>query len=139
MDNTRQIIDYAYNDQGTELRSALYAEIHDRVMSHFEAKKMEIARNLITQEEKEEDEDEGHEDEAEDKKMMKKMIKKELAKEEIDDEDEWEEEEEEEDDEDLTLEDFSVEELLDFMVTEEYAQLDEQSKTTLRDYIKYNK
>lgn len=36
----------------------------------------------------------------------------------------------------LTLEDFSIEELEDFMVSEEFEQLDELSKQTLGSYIK---
>lgn len=51
MSNTRAIIDYAMDDNGKELRSALYAEIHDRVMGHIEAKKIELAGGVITQEE----------------------------------------------------------------------------------------
>ena len=38
--------------------------------------------------------------------------------------------------EDLTLEDFSVEELEEYMVSEEFEQLDEVSKETLKSYIK---
>ena len=49
--NTRNIIDFAYNDQGSEMRDALYAEIQDRVHSHIEMKKQEIAHGLVTQEE----------------------------------------------------------------------------------------
>ena len=45
--DTRPIIDYAQNDNGVEFRNALYASIHDRVASHIEAKKQEIAQNLI--------------------------------------------------------------------------------------------
>lgn len=51
MSNTRAIIDYAMDDNGKELRSALYAEIHDKVMSHIEAKKIELAGGMVTQEE----------------------------------------------------------------------------------------
>jgi hypothetical protein len=46
--DTRPIIDYAQDDNGVEFRNALYASIHDRVASHIEAKKQEIAQNLIT-------------------------------------------------------------------------------------------
>lgn len=47
--DTRQIIDYAANEQGAEMRDALYSAIHDRVSAHIEAKKQEIAHNLIAQ------------------------------------------------------------------------------------------
>ena len=45
--DTRQIIDFAQEDNGVEFRNALYANIHDRVAAHIEAKKQEIAQNLI--------------------------------------------------------------------------------------------
>ena len=48
MTDARKIIDYAYDDNGKEVRDALYSAIHDRVAAHFEAKKEEIARNLIS-------------------------------------------------------------------------------------------
>ena len=46
--DTRQIIDFAQEDNGVEFRNALYANIHDRVAAHIEAKKQEIAQNLIS-------------------------------------------------------------------------------------------
>lgn len=53
MADTRQIIDYAAQDNAKEMRDALYADIHDRVMNHIDAKKQEIAQNLIRQPEQE--------------------------------------------------------------------------------------
>ena len=50
MDNTRTIIDYAQNEQGAEVRDALYSAIHDKVMAHIDAHKKEIAQNLIAPE-----------------------------------------------------------------------------------------
>ena len=44
----RQIIDYAQEDNGVEFRNALYASIHDKITAHIDAKKQEIAQNLIT-------------------------------------------------------------------------------------------
>jgi hypothetical protein len=49
-DTTRQIIDYAYDDNATEMRSALYAAIHDKVTAHIQSHKQEIAKNLIAPE-----------------------------------------------------------------------------------------
>jgi len=46
-DATRQIIDFAQDDNGVEFRNALYSAIHDRVADHIEAKKQEIAHSLI--------------------------------------------------------------------------------------------
>ena len=45
--DTRQIIDYAQEDNGVAFRDALYAGIHDRVSAHIEAKKQENAQTLI--------------------------------------------------------------------------------------------
>jgi hypothetical protein len=45
--DTRQIIDYAANDNAKEMRDALYSGIHDRVMQHIDAKKVEVARNIL--------------------------------------------------------------------------------------------
>ena len=44
---TRDIIDYAYDDNGTEFRAALYASISDKVNAHLEAQKQRIAQNLV--------------------------------------------------------------------------------------------
>jgi hypothetical protein len=56
--DTRSIIDYAQEDNGVEFRNALYASIHDRVASHIEAKKQEIAQNLIAPKAEEQQESE---------------------------------------------------------------------------------
>ena len=45
--STKQIIDYAMDDNGAEFRKELYASIHDKVTAHIEAKKQEIAGNLL--------------------------------------------------------------------------------------------
>jgi len=52
-DTTRNLIDYAAQDDAVNFRAELYAAIHDRVTAHIEAKKQEIAQGLVTQEEKE--------------------------------------------------------------------------------------
>lgn len=46
---TRQIIDYAENDQALEMRNAFYSALQDKVMAHIEAKKMEVAKTMFTQ------------------------------------------------------------------------------------------
>jgi hypothetical protein len=48
---TRQLIDYASQDDGAKFREALYASIHDKVSAHIDAKKMEVAKNLIAPQE----------------------------------------------------------------------------------------
>ena len=57
-ENTRAIIDFAYDDNGKEFRDALYAEISDRVLSHIEAHKQQIAQSLINPGEEEFDDEE---------------------------------------------------------------------------------
>lgn len=44
---TRAIIDYAAHDDPNGFRDALYGEIMDRVNSHIEAHKQEVARSMI--------------------------------------------------------------------------------------------
>ena len=51
----RDLIDYAEQDDGVNFRSAMYADIHDKVTAHIEAKKHEIAQNLMSTEESVED------------------------------------------------------------------------------------
>ena len=43
----RNIIDYAQEDNAVDFRNALYASIHDKVTAHIEAKKQEVAQNLL--------------------------------------------------------------------------------------------
>jgi len=93
-DTTRNLIDYAAQDDAVNFRAALYSAIHDRVTAHIEAKKQEIAQGLVTQEEKEmkhkmmKKEDETHHMKKEEEKpkhgmheeedeMKKKMMNKE--------------------------------------------------------------
>ena len=47
MENTRAIIDYAYDDNAKEMRDALYNDIQNRVMAHLDVKKQEIAQNML--------------------------------------------------------------------------------------------
>ena len=49
--STKNIIDYAMDGDAIKFREQLYGAIHDRVSSHIEAKKQEVARNLIGQQE----------------------------------------------------------------------------------------
>ena len=83
--NTRQIIDFAADDDAKGMREALYADIYDRVANAFEGKKQELAHNLMgmplsTEEVQidEKEKEEGHEDEPEDKEMCKDVAKKEV-------------------------------------------------------------
>jgi hypothetical protein len=58
----RQIIDFAQEDNGVEFRNALYASIHDKLTAHIDAKKQEIAQNLISPEVEDESEQEEQQD-----------------------------------------------------------------------------
>ena len=52
-EQTRTIIDYAYDDNAKDMRDSLYAAIHDKVTAHIEAHKKDIAQNLIAPETRE--------------------------------------------------------------------------------------
>jgi hypothetical protein len=47
LDKARAILDYAAQDNATAMRDVMYSAIQDRVMAHIEAKKQEVALNLI--------------------------------------------------------------------------------------------
>lgn len=48
MTDTRQLVDFAADQDGVNFRDALYSSIHDKVTAHIEAKKQEVAQSLIT-------------------------------------------------------------------------------------------
>jgi len=48
-ETTRAIVDYAEDGNATEMRDALYSAIQNRVMSHIEAHKEQLAKNLFNQ------------------------------------------------------------------------------------------
>ena len=54
---TRQIIDFAQDQNGVEFRDALYSAIHDKVSAHIEAKKQESAQTLVAPMEQESPQD----------------------------------------------------------------------------------
>ena len=54
--DTRQIIDYAVDDNAKEMRDALYTSIADRVSAHLEAHKQQIAQTMFKAEEPEQQE-----------------------------------------------------------------------------------
>lgn len=56
-EQTRAIVDYAEDGKATEMRDALYSAIQDRVMSHIEAHKEQLAKNLFAQPQEAEVED----------------------------------------------------------------------------------
>lgn len=63
-EDTKNLIDYAYQDNGTAFRDSLYNAIHDKVSAHIESKKQEIAAGLMGQqeeaiEESKDDDDDG--------------------------------------------------------------------------------
>ena len=45
--STRNIIDYAMDDNGIEFRNALYDNIHKKVSAHFELAKQTMAQNML--------------------------------------------------------------------------------------------
>lgn len=46
-EQAKAIIDYAYNDEGKEMRDAVYQAIQDKVMAHIDAQKQEVAQTLL--------------------------------------------------------------------------------------------
>ena len=62
MSDTRKLIDFAHDQNGSEFRDALYSAIHDKVTAHIDAKRAEIAQTLITQQEEEVEYDEDDEE-----------------------------------------------------------------------------
>lgn len=48
-DTTRQIIDYAEQDQASEMRGAFYAELQNKIMSHIEDQKIRVAQSMFKQ------------------------------------------------------------------------------------------
>jgi basic membrane lipoprotein Med (substrate-binding protein (PBP1-ABC) superfamily) len=56
--STKNIIDYAMNDDGVKFREELYGAIHDKVSAHIEAAKQAIAQNLIDVQDESEEETE---------------------------------------------------------------------------------
>jgi hypothetical protein len=63
MDKAKAIIDYAAQDNATAMRDAMYASLQDKVMAHIEAKKQEVAMNLISPQQDEDEYDDEIEDE----------------------------------------------------------------------------
>jgi hypothetical protein len=51
--STRNIIDYAMDDNGIKFREALYASIHDKVSAHIEDKMKELSKNIVNEPEEE--------------------------------------------------------------------------------------
>lgn len=47
MENTRAIIDYAFDDNAKDMRDVLYSDIQNRVMAHLDAQKQQIAQNIL--------------------------------------------------------------------------------------------
>jgi hypothetical protein len=94
--DTRQIIDYAADDNAKDMRESLYASIYDRVTSAIEMKRQEVGASMFNLPlSTEETEFEG-----------------------------------------FNLEDYSIEDLEEFVMSEDFEQLDELSKSTLKSYVK---
>ena len=44
---TKQIVDYADEDNAMEMRNAFYDELQSRIMAHIEDKKIEVAQAMF--------------------------------------------------------------------------------------------
>ena len=49
--STRNLIDYAMDEDGVKFREELYGAIHDKVSAHLAAAKQAVAQNFIPPEE----------------------------------------------------------------------------------------
>lgn len=47
-ENINSVVDCAFNDNAVGMRDALYNAINDKVFAAIEARKQEVARNLIS-------------------------------------------------------------------------------------------
>ena len=52
---TRQIVDYAEEDNAMEMRNAFYNELQNKIMAHIENKKLEVAQSMFNQHQPEEE------------------------------------------------------------------------------------
>ena len=59
---TRAIVNYADEDNAMEMRNAFYAELQNKVMSHIENKKIEVAQSMFNKPEEETSEVESTEE-----------------------------------------------------------------------------
>jgi hypothetical protein len=64
-EQTRAIIDYAEDGNATEMRSALYSAIQDKVMAHIENHKEQLAKTLFNQPQEVESETEAEVEDSE--------------------------------------------------------------------------
>lgn len=52
-ENLKAVVDYAFTDNATQMRDALYNEINDKIFGALEQRKQELARSLISPEHQE--------------------------------------------------------------------------------------
>lgn len=108
--STRDLIDAIESGSATDIQTAFEGEMASRIAERLDTMRQEVSKDMFN----------------EARKMSSKMA-----------EDEHEDEDEEDEDEDeLKLEDYSLEEIEDFMMSEDFEQLDELSKRTLGSYVK---
>lgn len=107
--STRDLIDAIESGSATDIQTAFEGEMASRIAERLDTMRQEVSKNMFN----------------EARKVSSKMAE--------DDEDD-EDEEDEEDEDELKLEDYSLEEIEDFMMSEDFDQLDELSKDTLMSY-----
>lgn len=104
--STRDLIDAIQAGDSVAIEQAFQQEMANRIADRLDDMRVEVAKNMFNE------------------AACSKMKKEEMT-----------EEEDAEVDEELTLEDYSIEELEEFMVSEEFEQLDEISGKVLGSYI----
>jgi hypothetical protein len=55
-ENTRTVVDYAFQDDAVKMRDALYNEINDKIFDAIEQRKQQLAHNLVKQYDTQEEE-----------------------------------------------------------------------------------
>jgi hypothetical protein len=112
--STRDLIDAIESGSAADIQAAFEGEMASRIAERLDTMRQEVSKDMFN----------------EARKMSSKMAEDEHE------DDEEDEDEEDEDEDELKLEDYSLEEIEDFMMSEDFEQLDELSKRTLGSYAK---
>ena len=136
-DYTLNLVDAIISGRATDIETAFQEAITDKISIAMETKRTEIAQSMFTKESAGAYETWDPKHPKFKEKLIKHHAKGGTTKSFIDQEKAkaWKQLTRESVEEELTLEDYSVEELEDFMMSEDFEQLDEVSKKTLGSYV----
>ena len=137
-DYTLNLVDAIISGRATDIETAFQEAITDKISIAMETKRTEIAQSMFTKESAGAYETWDPKHPKFKEKLIKHHAKGGTTKSFIDQEKAkaWKQlTRESVEDEELTLEDYSLEEIEDFMMSEDFEQLDEVSKKTLGSYV----